>query len=174
MTELSQEPDMDTDVISSSYIFTTNLCGNNSQTWFKDKDAEAWQPGDVIKAPTVLMRQSRIKPWVMLTLAYTLKHSSPVCLLNGFLGTFAHCKFSPDSLSLINHHCTLETKAHKVECTWTQSLALFCKLALECVPRTCSRKDRNQRAEPKHADVKVCFSLCFDVLPNIIGRPRII
>ena len=166
---------MDTDVISSSYIFTTNLCGNNSQTWFKDEDAEAWQPGDVIKAPTVIWGRVGIKPWVMLTLAYTLKHSNPVCLLNGFLGTFAHCKFSPDSLSLINHHCTLETKAHKVECTWTQSLALFCKLALWSVYlEHVQGRTETKRTEPKHADVKVClvFALmCFQIL---LAEPRII
>lgn len=50
MIELSQEPDMDTNIISSNYIFITNLCGNDSQTWSKDENAEAWQPSDVIKA----------------------------------------------------------------------------------------------------------------------------
>ena len=80
--------------------------------------------------PKVIWGRAGIKPWVMLTLAYTLKHSTPVCLLNGFLGTFAHWKFSPDTLSLINQHCTLETKAYKVESTWIQSLALFCKHVL--------------------------------------------
>ena len=50
MIEFLQEPDMDTNIISSSYIFITNLCGNDSQTWFKDENAEAWQPSDIIKA----------------------------------------------------------------------------------------------------------------------------
>ena len=51
MIELSQEPDIGTNIASPSYIFTTNLCSNDSQTWFKDKEAEAWQLSDVIKAP---------------------------------------------------------------------------------------------------------------------------
>ena len=33
------------------YIFTTNLCGNDSQAWFKDEDTEVWKLSDVIKAP---------------------------------------------------------------------------------------------------------------------------
>ena len=31
------------------YIFTTNLCGNDSQAWFKD-DTEVWKLSNVIKA----------------------------------------------------------------------------------------------------------------------------
>ena len=33
------------------YIFTTNLCGNDSQAWFKDEDTEVWKLSNVIKAP---------------------------------------------------------------------------------------------------------------------------
>ena len=40
------------------YIFTTNLCGNDSQTWFKDEDTEVWKLGDVIR-PQSPLRQSR-------------------------------------------------------------------------------------------------------------------
>lgn len=102
-----------------------------------------------------------------------LKHSSPVCLLNDFLGIFTHGKFSPDPFSLINQHCTLETKAYKVESTWIQSLALFCKLAvwsvyLEHAPR----KDGNQQNRTKTCLCQHVFSLCSDVFPNIIGRAK--
>ena len=51
MTEHSQEWDMGTNTTSLSYIFTTNLCGNDSQAWFKDEDTEVWKLSDVIKAP---------------------------------------------------------------------------------------------------------------------------
>ena len=57
---------MGTNIISLSYIFTTNLWGNDFQTRFKDEDVEAWRPSD-IKAPQS-MRQSRKKLWVTLTL----------------------------------------------------------------------------------------------------------
>ena len=66
MTEHSQEQDMGTDTISLSYIFTTTLWGNDFQNGFKDEDVEAWQPGDIIKAPQ-WMSQSRNQPWVTIT-----------------------------------------------------------------------------------------------------------
>ena len=104
---------------------------------------------------------------------YTLNHSSPVCLLNGFLGLFTHCKFSPDFLSLINQHCTLETKVYKVESTWIQSLALFCKHALWSVYlEHAQRKDGNQQNRTKTCWCQGMLSLCSDVLPNIIGRAK--
>ena len=123
--------------------------------------------------PKVIWGRAGIKPWVMLTLAYTLKHSTPVCLLNGFLGTFAHWKFSPDTLSLINQHCTLETKAYKVESTWIQSLALFCKHVLWSVYlEHAQRKDGNQQNRTKTCWCQGVFTLCSDVLPNIIGKAK--
>ena len=33
------------------YIFTTNLCGSESQAWFKDEDTEVLKLSNVIKAP---------------------------------------------------------------------------------------------------------------------------
>ena len=104
---------------------------------------------------------------------YTLKHSSPLCLLNGFLGTFTHCKFSPDFLSLISQHCMLETKAYKVEFTQIQSLALFCKHAFWSVYlEHAQRKDGNQQNRTKTCWCQGKFSLCSDVLPNIISRAK--
>ena len=104
---------------------------------------------------------------------YTLKHSSPLCLLNGFLGTFTHCKFSPDFLSLISQHCMLETKAYKVEFTQIQSLALFCKHAFWSVYlEHAQRKNGNQQNRTKTCWCQGKFSLCSDVLPNIISRAK--
>ena len=103
----------------------------------------------------------------------TLNHSSPLCLLNGFLGTFTHCKFSPDFLSLINQHCILETKAYKVESTWIQNLALFCKHALwSLYLEHAQRKDGNQQNRTKTCWCQGMFSFCSDVLPHIIGRAK--
>ena len=106
-------------------------------------------------------------------LVYTVKHSSPLCLLNGSLGIFTHSKFSPDSFSLINQHCTLETKAYKVESTWIQILALFCKHALWRVYlEHAQRKDGNQRNRTKTCWCQGMLSLCSDMLPNIISRAK--
>ena len=161
---------MGTNIISLSYIFTTNLWGNSFQTGFKDEDVEAWQPSDIINIPQ-LTRQSRNKLWSHWHLVYTLNHSSPVCLLNGFLRIFTHWKFSPGYFSLINQHCTLETKAYKVESTWIQSLALFCKHDLwSTYLEHAQRKDGNQQNRTKICWYQGMFSLCSDVLPNIIGR----
>ena len=140
---------MGTNIFSLNYIFTTNLWVSDFQTGFKDEDVAAWQPSDIIKAPQS-MRQSRNKLWVTLTPGLHSQHSSPLCLLNGFLGTFTHCKFSPDFLSLINQHCILETKAYKVESTWIQNLALFCKHALwSLYLEHAQRKDGNQQNRTK-------------------------
>ena len=106
-------------------------------------------------------------------LVYTVKHSSPLRLLNGFLGIFTHCKFSPDSFSLINQHCTLETKAYKVESTWIQSLALFCKHAFwSLYLEHAQRKDGNQQNRTKTCWCQGMLSFCSDVLPNIICRAK--
>ena len=106
-------------------------------------------------------------------LVYTVKHSSPLCLLNGSLGIFTHSKFSPDSFSLINQHCTLEIKSYKVESTWIQILALFCKHALwSLYLEHAQKKDRNKQNKTKIWLGQGMFSLCSDVLPNIIGRAK--
>ena len=84
---------------------------------------------------------------------------------------YLHWNFSPDSFSLINQHCTLETKAYKVESTWIQSLALFCKHDLwSTYLEHAQRKDGNQQNRTKICWCQGMFSLCSDVLPNIIGR----
>lgn len=106
-------------------------------------------------------------------LVYTLNHSSPVCLLNGFLGIFTNCKLSPDSFSLINQCCTLETKVYKVESTWIQRLAVLCKHALWIMYlEHAQRKDGDQQNRTKTCWCQGMFKLCSDVLPNIIGRAK--
>ena len=105
----------------------------------------------------------------------TLKHSTPVCPLNGFLGQFTHCKFSPVPLSLINQHWSLETKAYKVEPTWIQSLVLFCKHAIWSVYiEHTQRKGGNQQDRTKTCWCKGCLvfaQMCFQTL---LAEPRII
>ena len=103
----------------------------------------------------------------------TLKHSTPVCPLNGFLGQFTHCKFSPVPLSLINQHWSLETKAYKVEPTWIQSLVLFCKHAIWSVYiEHTQRKGGNQQDRTKACWYTGWFSLWSDGVPNILGRAK--
>ena len=158
-----------------SYIFTTNLCGNDSQTWFKDEDTEVWKLSDDIKAPQSFEAEYKYNCWVMLTLGLH-KHSMPCCLWNAFLGRSAHYKFSTDTPSFINQYCTLETKVYREESTCIQSLALFCKDALWSVYiEHAQRKGGNQqnRTEPNHVDAKVCLlfaQMCFQTL---LAEPRI-
>ena len=165
---------METNIISLSYIFTTNLWISDFQTGFKDEDVEAWQPSDIIKAQQ-LTRQSRNKLWVTLTPGLHSQHSSPLCLLNGFLGIFTHCKFSPDSFSLTNQHCILETKAYKVESSWIQSQHYFVNmLSGESTQNMLIGRMETNRTGLKHADVKVCLvfaQMCFQIL---LAEPRII
>ena len=158
-----------------SYIFTTNLCGNDSKTWFKDENTEVLKLSNDIKAPQSFEAEYEYNCWVMLTLGLH-KHSTPGCLWNDFLGSFAHCKFSTDTLSFINQYCTLETKAYIEESTCIQSLGLFSKDALWSVYiEHAQRKGGNQqnRTEPNHVDAKVCLvfaQMCFQTL---LAEPRI-
>ena len=74
---------------------------------------------------------------------------------------------------MINQHCALETKAYKVESTWIQILALFCKHALWRVYlEHAQRKDGNQRNRTKTCWCQGMLSLCSDMLPNIISRAK--
>ena len=93
--------------------------------------------------------------------------------LEWFPGNYAHCNFSTDTPSFINQYCTLETKAYREESTYIQSLALFCKDALwSAYIEHAQRKGGNQQNRTEPCWCKVMFSLCSDVLPNIIGRAK--
>ena len=147
----------------------------------------------MITRPSVRTRELKFGSWVMSSRAHshmrerghktlshsdtcsTPKHSTSVCLLNGFLVSFTHCKFSPDSHSLINQHCTLEIKACKVESTWIQNLVLFCKHTVWNVYlEHTQRKGGNQQDRTKTCWWKVCLvfaQMCFQTL---LEEPRII
>ena len=146
---------MGTNIISLSYIFTPTLWGNDFQTGFKYEDVEAWQPSDIIKAPQST-RQSRNKLWVTMTLG--LHSYRSVLLLNGFLGIFTHCKFSPDFPFLINQHCTLRQRHIKWNLHGYKAWHYFANMLSGVYTQNMfqGRMETN-RIEPKHTDVKACL-----------------